>query len=179
MLTKIIENISSRWSSLQKNYLKPQMKKKKYGNWKIRLFHLSYIPTLPVLNVKVLLMLWVWMCGPNKYYWSKFFCRFVWSRSVQWCKLAPLRSAPEPERSGAGPSFWVWSGAERSRTFFLVLERSGAEQDIFIGVGAERSGAGHFFWCRSGAERSRKFFWDLEWSGAEQIGVERSFIGNR
>ena len=32
------------------------------------------------------------------------------------------------ERSGAGHIFWCRSGAEWSRHFFLVLERSGAEQ---------------------------------------------------
>jgi len=61
----------------------------------------------------------------------------------------------------------------KSRRFFLVLERSGAEQTFFFML--ERSGAGHFFLCRSGAERSRKFFC----VGAEQeiffgVGTERS-----
>jgi len=107
-----------------------------------------------------------------------FLRRFV---AVMQVSSAPLQSrsgaeqaqvfGSRAERSGARFFFWCWSGAERSRTFFLVLERSraeqdiffwcwsGAEQDTFFGVGAERSGAGNFFGT---------------WSGAERIGVERS-----
>ena len=57
------------------------------------------------------------------------------------------------------------SGAEQEIFFGVGAERSGA--DIFFGIGAERSGAVIFFWCWSGAERSSNFFWELERSGAE------------
>ena len=88
---------------------------------------------------------------------------------IKICTVMQVSSAPLRSRAGA----------ERSRPKFLGLERSGAEQDIFFGVGAERSGAGHFYWCWSGAERSRTLFLVSERSGAEQeiflgLGVERS-----
>jgi len=85
----------------------------------------------------------------------------------QWCKLAPLRSGHGAERSWAiffsfgaelqeiildwsgaelRKLFLVWSGAEWSSKYFFRPERSGAELQVFFGVGAERSGAPRSFW---------------------------------